>query len=125
MGEAVTTAVFLLNRAPTRGVEGMMPYETWHGKKLGVGLLRTFGCMAHVKVTTLHRKKLDTRSRKGIFVGYEPGSMAYRMFDPVSKRVRVTRDVIFDESPVGLDHGGAHRYGAVCRWIHCRVPGAR
>lgn len=26
-GEAVTMAVFLLNRAPTRGIEGMTPYE--------------------------------------------------------------------------------------------------
>ncbi|KAF0910628.1 hypothetical protein E2562_003057 [Oryza meyeriana var. granulata] len=33
-----------------------------------------------------------------IFAGYEPGSKAYRVFDPASRRVRITRDVVFEES---------------------------
>ncbi len=113
-GEAVTMAVFLLNWAPTRGIEGMTPYEAWHGKKPAVGFLRTFGCVAHVKVTTPHPKKLDACSWKGIFVGYEPGSKAYRVFDPVSTRVRVTRDVVFDESAqwdwTTEEHTGMEQY---------------
>ena len=32
-GEAVTTAVFILNRSPTRSVVGMTPYEAWHGDR--------------------------------------------------------------------------------------------
>ena len=32
-----------------------------------------------------------------VFIGYETGSKAYRMFDPVAKLVHVSRDVIFDE----------------------------
>jgi hypothetical protein len=32
-----------------------------------------------------------------IFVGYESGSKAYRAYDPIIKRVHVTRDVAFDE----------------------------
>jgi hypothetical protein len=35
-GEAVVTAVYLLNRSPTRAVEGMTPFEAWHGKKPGL-----------------------------------------------------------------------------------------
>jgi hypothetical protein len=31
-GEAVTMAVYLLNRSYTRAVEGKTPYELWHGK---------------------------------------------------------------------------------------------
>ena len=30
-------------------------------------------------------------------IGYETGSKAYRMYDPVAKRVHVSRDVVFDE----------------------------
>jgi hypothetical protein len=33
-----------------------------------------------------------------IFVGYERGSKAYRTFDPLTGRVTITRDVVFDES---------------------------
>ena len=53
-GEAVSTAVFILNRSLTRSVEGRMPYEVWYGSKLAVHFLRTFGCVAHVKVAGGH-----------------------------------------------------------------------
>ena len=33
-----------------------------------------------------------------IFVGYEEGSKCYRVYDPITKKVQVTRDVIFEES---------------------------
>jgi hypothetical protein len=42
-------------------------------------------------------KKLDDCRKPMVFVGYEPGSMAYRVYDPTSCRVHVSRDVIFDE----------------------------
>jgi transposase InsO family protein len=47
-GEAVLTAVYLLNRAPTKSVEGMTPFEAWYGKKPAVHHLRTFGCLVYV-----------------------------------------------------------------------------
>ena len=47
-GEAVTTAVFILNRAPTKALKGKTPFEAWHGRKPNVSFLRTFGCIGHV-----------------------------------------------------------------------------
>jgi hypothetical protein len=32
-----------------------------------------------------------------IFVSYESGSKAYHAYDPITKRVHVTRDMVFDE----------------------------
>jgi hypothetical protein len=32
-GEAVNTAVHILNRCPTKSVTGMTPFEAWYGKK--------------------------------------------------------------------------------------------
>jgi hypothetical protein len=58
-----------LNRSPTKGVADKTPYEAWFGKKPYVHHLRTFGCVAYVKNTTPHLKKLDDRSRAMIFVG--------------------------------------------------------
>jgi hypothetical protein len=54
-----------------------------------------------VKVTKPNLKKLDDRSKKMIFVRYEPGSAAYRCYDPDTSRdtsrVHISRDVIFYE----------------------------
>ena len=97
-GEAVTTAVFVLNRSFTRSVDGRTPYEAWHGTKPKVHFLRVFGCRAHAKITTPNLKKVDDRSKPMVMLGYEPGGKAYRLYDPTTKRVHVSRDVIFDES---------------------------
>jgi hypothetical protein len=32
-GEAVCTAVYILNRSPTKSLNKKTPYEAWHGKK--------------------------------------------------------------------------------------------
>src|ERR1041385_1846755 len=98
-GEAVTTAVYLLNRAPTKAVIGKTPYEAIYGRKPSVSHLRTFGCVAHVKTTEPHLSKLADRSTKMVFIGYErnSGTKAYRFYDPRTKRLRVSRDVVFEE----------------------------
>jgi hypothetical protein len=75
----------------------MAPYEAWHSKKPSVAHLRTFGCIIHVKNTKPMLKKLDDRSTKMVFVGYESGSKAYSAYDLWTRRAHITRDVVFDE----------------------------
>jgi hypothetical protein len=96
-GQAVTTAVYLLNRAPTKSVRGMTPYEAWHGRKPSVQHLRTSGCVAHVKKVGPGQTKLADISKQMVFIGNEAGSKAYRVFDPDCGKLVVTRDVVFEE----------------------------
>jgi hypothetical protein len=93
----VNTAVYVLNRCPTKGVDGMTPFEAWHWRKPMVHHLRMFGCIVYVRNTMPHQNKLEDRGRKMIFIGYESGSKAYCAYDPITKCVHVTRDVVFDE----------------------------
>jgi hypothetical protein len=93
----VTTAVYFLNRSPTRSVEGMTPYEAWHGKKLSVAHLRTFSYIIHVKTTKPILKNLDDRSTKMVSVVYEPRPKAYHAYDSWTWHVHINRDTIFDE----------------------------
>ena len=37
--EAVTTAVFTLNRASTKALKGMMSFEAWYGRKPSMSFL--------------------------------------------------------------------------------------
>jgi hypothetical protein len=78
----VNTAVYVLNRCPTKSVDGMTLFEAWHGRKLVVHHLRTFGCIMYVRNTTPHLKKLEDHGRKMIFVGYESDSKGVPFIRP-------------------------------------------
>ena len=96
-GEAMTTAVFILNRAPTKALKGKSPFEAWHGRKPSVSFLRTFGCIAHIRKTKPVLTKLKDRSTPMVFLGYAEGTKAYWLYDPRGNKVLVSRDVVFDE----------------------------
>jgi hypothetical protein len=96
-GEAVLTAVFTLNRSLTQSIEGRTPYEVWHDKKSSVDYFRTFGYVAHVKQGNKRLGKLEDRSTMMVFIGYEPDSKAWRFYNPVTRRVHVSRDAVFEE----------------------------
>ena len=89
-------AVHLLNRSPTSALDGKTPYEAWHGRKPTVSYLHVFGCLAFVKELN-HVGKLDDRSSPGVFIGYAEGAKAYRVLDPVTRRMHVACDVVFVE----------------------------
>lgn len=96
-GEAVRHSVYILNHLPTRTLSGKTPFEAWTRNKPDVGHIRTFGCLAYMKVPSAHVKKLDDRSKVTVYLGKEPGTKAFRLYDPESGRILVSRDVV-DES---------------------------
>jgi hypothetical protein len=96
-GEAVATAVFLLNRAPTKALNDKTPYEALYGTKPDVHYLKIFGCLGYVKKVSVHLPKLADRSSVMVFIGYQPDSKAYRMYDPKTQKLVVSRDVVFEE----------------------------
>jgi hypothetical protein len=70
-GEAVTTTVYLLNRAPTKSLQCRTPHEAWYNKKPRVDHLRTFGSVVHVKKAGPGVNKLSDRSTPMVLMGYE------------------------------------------------------
>lgn len=96
--EAVACSAYLLNRCPTKSVKYMTPQEAWSGHKPSVGHLKIFGCLAYAQIPESKRKKLDDRSQKCIFVGYSEESKAYKLYNPLTHKLVVSRDVIFDEA---------------------------
>lgn len=50
-----------------------------------------------MKVPTINLKKLDCRSKAVIHFGKEPGTKAYRLYDPETKTICISRDVEFEE----------------------------
>ncbi|GJU50602.1 zinc finger, CCHC-type containing protein [Tanacetum coccineum] len=99
-GEAVNHAVYVLNRVTSKALKDSTPYEMWTGRKAHLGHLRVFGCVAHMRIVQSHLKKLDNRSMKLVHLGIEKGSKAYRLLDPDTGKLYVSRDVIFEEDQV-------------------------
>lgn len=97
-GEAVRHSIYVLNRLPTRALSEKTPYEVWTGMKPNLEHIRVFGCVCHMKVPSVQTTKLDDRSKLVVNLGKEPGTKAYRLLDPVSKKVFVSRDVVFQET---------------------------
>ena len=76
--EALSTAVHLRNRSPTKAVQGETPFEALTNERPDVSHLKVFGCLCYSHVTKDERQKFDTKVRKCIMLGYGTESKAHR-----------------------------------------------
>ncbi|KAL5839724.1 hypothetical protein ACOSQ4_012332 [Xanthoceras sorbifolium] len=95
--EAVNTACYVVNRAPSTAIELKTPMEMWTGKPIDYSNLHIFGSPVYVMYNAQETTKLDPKSRKCLFLGYADGVKGYRLWDPTAHKVIVSRDVIFME----------------------------
>ncbi|GJS40666.1 retrovirus-related pol polyprotein from transposon TNT 1-94 [Tanacetum coccineum] len=95
--EAVQCAVYIQNRCPRVKLMDMTPQECWSGVKPTFSYFKVFGSMAYARVPDQTRTKLDDKSKKYIFIGYDDRSKAFRLYDPIEKKVSVCRDVYVNE----------------------------
>ncbi|KAK8926133.1 hypothetical protein KSP39_PZI018401 [Platanthera zijinensis] len=95
--EAVATANHLKNRSPTSAVKGCTPFEAIFKEKPKLAYARVFGCDAYVHIPKEKRGKLDMKSERCIFVGYKDGIKGYKLWNPVTKTVTYSKDVVFHE----------------------------
>lgn len=95
--EAVNWSVHILNRSPTFAVKNMTPEEAWSRRKPTVDHFRIFGCIAYAHIPDKKRSKLHDKGEKCIFLGVSDQSKAYKLYNPTTKRIIISRDVVFDE----------------------------
>ena len=93
-GYALETAVFTLNRVPSKSVE-KTPYEIWTGKHPSLLFLKIWGYKAYVKCLT--PTKLEPRSDKCVFVGYPRETKGYYFYNRQENKVFVARNAVFLE----------------------------
>ena len=71
--------------------------EVFTGTRPYVSHIHIFGNVCYCHVHADNRKKLDPSGEKGLLVGYNKISKAYRVYIPAPRRIIVSRDVQFDE----------------------------
>ncbi|RVW56960.1 Retrovirus-related Pol polyprotein from transposon TNT 1-94 [Vitis vinifera] len=96
-GEASLHAVHAINRIPSTVIHNQTPYERLFGSPPNYHHLRSFGSACFVLLQPHEHNKLEPRSRLCCFLGYGETQKGYRCYDPVSHRLRVSRNVIFWE----------------------------
>ena len=89
--------MYVHNHTPYKVLDNKTPEETFSGEKPKVSHLRIFGCPVYIHIPKEKRTKLDPSGKKGIFVGYNENSKAYRIYFPGYKKIDISRDMTFDE----------------------------
>ncbi|XP_075075316.1 uncharacterized protein LOC142162690 [Nicotiana tabacum] len=97
-GECVLTTTFLINRLPTVPLKNKCPFKLLYGKKPNYSHLRSFGCLCYPTIPKPHRDKFEPRASPHVFVGYSFGVKGYNVLSLNTKKIFVSRDVVFHES---------------------------
>jgi hypothetical protein len=99
--EAANTAAYILNCSSIYSEKNITAYEYWTGHKPDFQRFKVFGCVAYAHINKEKRTKLDYKATKGVFMGYDKSRKAYRIYDPDTKDMIISRDVVFDEKTPG------------------------
>ncbi|KAF7815110.1 Integrase, catalytic core [Senna tora] len=86
-GEAMLTAVYIINKIPTKLLNWKCPYEVLIGKIPDYSLVSTFGCLAYAANTHPHKNEFDERARKCLMVGYASNCKGYKLFDVENEEI--------------------------------------
>ena len=95
-GDALKTAIYLLNRVPTTATI-KTPYELWTGRKPSLKHLHIWGCPAQARLYVPKERKLDSRTISCYFVGYLEKSWGFKFYDPSTKGFLETGNAHFFE----------------------------
>ncbi|KAJ8616209.1 hypothetical protein MRB53_035581 [Persea americana] len=95
--ESFSTAVWLINRLPTRILDMQSPYERLLGTKLDYGSVRVFGTRCYPCLRDYAKAKFDARSLPCVFLGYSHRFKGYGCLYPPTNRIYISHHVVFDE----------------------------
>ena len=96
--EAFFMATFLGNLLPSSVLSAhKSPYEALYGKPPIYSSLKTFGCKCFPYLRPYMKNKMDPKSLACVFIGYNEKYKGYRCLYPPTRRVFISRHVLFDE----------------------------
>ncbi|KAK1414482.1 hypothetical protein QVD17_30227 [Tagetes erecta] len=103
-GECIETAVYIINRLPSKVIKNQTPYEVVFKKQPDYDHMRTLGCLAYYSSIETGGDKFEFRGRPGVFMGYPQGTKGFKIFDLEHGKMVVSRDVKFVEHNFPFAH---------------------
>lgn len=72
-----------------------VPWTRYYGVRPNISKLQLFGSRVMVHIPSVKRGKLDDNSVEMIFVGYDEEKKCYRVADPKTNKIMISKDVKF------------------------------
>jgi hypothetical protein len=101
--DAISTAIYMINRGSSVPLSHRLLEEVWSEKEVNFSHLKIFGCVLYMFINPDAHNKLDAKSRKCYFVGYEDEAFGSRFWDDQNRKIIISRNVIFNELAVYKD----------------------
>lgn len=83
---------------PSRVINNSTPLERLFKVSPDYSSLEVFGCACWPNLRTCNTKKFEFHSKQCVFVGYSPIRKGYKCLDKSTRRIYISRDVIFEEN---------------------------
>jgi hypothetical protein len=96
--EAVNTACHAINRVYLHRLLKKTSYELLTGNKHNVSYFRVFGSKCYILVKKGRNSKFAPKAIEGFLLGYDSNTKAYRVFNKSSGLVKVSSDIVFNET---------------------------
>ena len=94
--EAISTAVYTLNRVQVKKGTNATTFELWYGHSPNVQHFKIFRCKCYI-LKESRDGKFDAKSEEGIFLGYSTRRKAYKCLNINTNKVVESANVKFDE----------------------------
>jgi hypothetical protein len=102
--EVFNTTCYLINRMPSRVINQDTPIHKLLGTNPHYSKLRVFGCACWPNLRAYNDKKMNFRTSRCVFIGYNSSHKGYKCLDQSTCRVYISRDVVFDENVFLFEH---------------------
>ncbi|GJR28985.1 retrovirus-related pol polyprotein from transposon TNT 1-94 [Tanacetum coccineum] len=97
IAKAINTACYTQNRSLIRLRYNKTPYELMHNKKPDLSFFHVFGSLCYPTNDSEDLGKLNAKADIGIFVGYAPAKIAFRIYNRRTQKIIETIHVTLDE----------------------------
>lgn len=96
-GKRLESFVYLINRMALSILHKQSPYSRLFGGLPSFDHLRTFSCLCYAITLSQGRTKFQPRVDPYVFMCYPFGQKGYKLYNLVSHKIFISRDVVFCE----------------------------
>ena len=85
--DTVNTTMYMISRGPSTSLDYRTLKEVWNGKEVNFSSLIVLDCLSYIDVDYANRTKLNLKSKKCFFIGYDDAEFGYHFWDDQYRKI--------------------------------------